>query len=62
MRDIIFIFIFSSVLLFFSIFPAIKLTEYIINKFSISYNYKNLISILLTIIISIIGGIFLRYF
>ena len=62
MKNIVFVLVFSIVLLFFSIFPAIKIVEYFdkANKLS-SFRY-NLYTVVLTIVISLIGGLFLRYF
>ncbi len=62
MKDIVFILVFSVVLLFFSIYPAIKITDFFDKKIELSNFQYNLFTIVLTIAISIVGGLFLRYF
>jgi len=61
MRSIIFVLIFSIVLLFFFIFPSIKIVEFFDKDDKLSdFNY-NLFTVLLTICLSLMGGIFLEY-
>ncbi|MFK5881299.1 MAG: hypothetical protein QM482_03710 [Sulfurospirillum sp.] len=62
MKDIIFILVFSVVLLFFSIYPAIRIVEFFDKKSKLSSFYYNLFTIIITISISLIGGLFLKYF
>ena len=62
MKDIIFISVFSVVLLFFSIFPAIKIVEFIEKRKKLTTKEYNLYTIVFTVIISLLGGLFLRYF
>ncbi len=62
MTDIGFILVFSVVLLFFSIYPAIKIVEFFDKKSNLSSFYFNLYTVLATILISLSGGLFLRYF
>jgi len=61
MRDTIFILIFSVVLLFFTAFPAIKIVEFFDKKDQLSSSNYNLFTVILTIILALIGGIFLRF-
>lgn len=62
MKDVIFISIFSVVLLFFSIFPAIKIVDMLAKRKKFSSKEYNIYTITFTIIISLIGGLFLKYF
>jgi|GEM_PF-1106852 len=62
MKDLLFISVFSIVLLFFSIYPAIKIVEFFDKKNRLSDNSYNFLTIIITILISIIGGVFLRFF
>jgi len=62
MRDFIFIMVFSVVLLFFAIYPAIKIVEFFDKNRKLSQRAYNLLTVIITIIIALIGGLFLRYF
>ncbi|MCF6173205.1 MAG: hypothetical protein L3J44_05415 [Campylobacteraceae bacterium] len=62
MKDILFILVFSVVLLFFSIYPAIKIVEFFDKKEKLDSFKFNLYTVVLTILISLSGGLFLRYF
>ncbi len=62
MKDIIFLLVFSVVLLFFSIYPAIKIVDKINEKKDLSVKQYNILTVILTIVISLIGGLFLKYF
>lgn len=62
MKDMVFILVFSVVLLFFSIFPAIKIVSLIEKKRKLSTREYNIYTIILTIAISLCGGLFLKYF
>ncbi len=62
MRDVLFVLVFSVVLLFFSIYPAIKIVEFFDKKSKLSSFYYNLFTIIVTILIALSGGLFLRYF
>jgi hypothetical protein len=61
MRDIIFILIFSVVLLFFTAYPAIKIVEFFDKKNKLNSFRYNLFTVLLTILLALAGGVFLRY-
>jgi hypothetical protein len=61
MRDIIFILIFSVVLLFFTAYPAIKIADFFNKKKHFSSSTYNILTILLTIFLALMGGIFLRF-
>ncbi len=62
MRDFIFIMVFSVVLLFFAIYPAIKIVEIFSKNKKLSQRTYNTLTIIVTIVIALIGGLFLRYF
>ncbi len=62
MKDIIFILVFSVVLLFFSIYPAIKIVEFIEKRKKLSSREHNIYTVVFTILISLLGGLFLKYF
>ncbi len=64
MINIILTLVFSIVMLLFMLFPAMKLTEFIDNKFNLNLTEKqnSFITISFTILFSLLIGIFLRYF
>ena len=62
MKEAILILVFSVVLLFFSIFPAIKIVEFIEKRKKLTPKEYNIYTIILTILISLLGGVFLRFF
>lgn len=62
MKEIVLLLVFSIVLLFFSIYPAIKTVEFFDKNNKLSSFYFNLFTVILTILISLIGGLFLQYF
>jgi hypothetical protein len=62
MRDLLFIMVFSIVLLFFAIYPAIRIVDFINSKKNLSEKAYNYYTIAITITIALIGGLFLRYF
>ena len=59
--DIVLTLTFSIALLFFMIFPAIKITEWIDNHYHIPQKLYTPLTILITIFLSISIGIFLGY-
>ncbi len=61
MRGIIFTLIFSIVLLFFFIYPSIKMVEFFDKDDKLSDFYYGLFTVLLTVALSLAGGIFLQY-
>ena len=52
---------FSVVMLMFMAFPAMKIVEWISSKKELSQQLQNVFIIILTIILSLIIGIFLNY-
>lgn len=62
MKDIVFILVFSVVLLFFAIYPAMKIVDFIEKKKKLTSKEHDIYTIIFTIIISLIGGLFLQYF
>ncbi len=62
MNEIVLLLVFSIVLLFFSIYPAIKIVEFFDKNNTLSSFYFNLFTVILTILLSLIGGLFLEYF
>ena len=52
---------FSVVMLMFMAFPAMKIVEWISSKKELSQQVQNIFIIVLTIILSLIIGIFLNY-
>jgi len=61
-NEIVLLLVFSIVLLFFSIYPAIKIVEFFDKNNTLSSFYFNLFTVILTILLSLIGGLFLEYF
>jgi len=62
MKDLLFTSVFSVALLFFAIYPAIKIVEFFDKKNRLSINSYNFLTVTITILISIVGGVFLRFF
>jgi len=62
MLNIVLTLVFSIVMLLFMAFPAIKIVELIDKKVNLSQKSKNVYIIVVTIILSLIIGLFLRYF
>jgi uncharacterized membrane protein YwzB len=61
MIEIVITLIYSVVMLMFMAFPAIKIVEFIKNKKELSKRVENLILISITIILSLIVGVFLQF-
>jgi hypothetical protein len=61
MIDIVITLVFSIVMLMFMAFPAIKIVEFIDSKTKLSQNSKNILTVVITIILSITIGIYLKY-
>jgi len=59
--EIVMTLVFSSVLLVFMIYPAMKIVEYLETKMEISDEMYNIWTIVLTIVLSLIVGIGLYY-
>jgi hypothetical protein len=62
MNDIIITLVFSIVMLLFMVFPAMKVTEMIYKKISLDKSYYNYLTLFLTVIFSLLIGLFLKYF
>lgn len=60
--DIVISLVFSSVLLVFMIYPAIKIVEYLEGKMTISDKMYNVLTIVITVILALIVGGGLYYF
>jgi Kef-type K+ transport system membrane component KefB len=52
---------FSVVMLMFMAFPAMKIVEWLANKKKLSQELQNILTIIFTVILSIMVGIFLNY-
>jgi len=61
MIDIILTLVFSVVMLLFMIFPAMKIVEIIEKKISIPQKWHNPLLFTLTILLSLIIGVYLRF-
>jgi len=61
MLDIILTLVFSVVMLVFMAFPAMKIVEWIETKRALSDTWHNLLQILITIFLSLLIGLFLRF-
>jgi len=53
--------VFSIVMLLFMAFPAIKIVEFLEPKLKLSEKSKNVLIIVITIILSLLVGLFLKY-
>ena len=61
MIDTVITLVFSIVMLLFMAFPAIKIVEFLEPKFNLSEKIKNILIIVITIILSLLVGLFLKY-
>ena len=61
MTDIVITLVFSIVMLVFMAFPAMKIVEWMKPKIDFSENIYNILQIVLTVILSLIVGLFLRF-
>lgn len=62
MIDIVLTLVFSVVMLLFMIFPAMKIVEWVEKRISVSDNWHNPLLFGVVIILSLMIGLFLRYF
>jgi len=60
--DIVVTLVFAIVMLLFMAFPAIKIVEFLEPKLHLSQRAKNIFIIAVTIFLSLLVGLFLRYF
>jgi hypothetical protein len=61
MTDIVLTLVFSVVMLVFMAFPAMKIVEWIKVKTNFSENIYNILQIFITILLSLLIGIFLKF-
>ena len=61
MLDIVITLIFSLVMLVFMAFPAMKIVEWIKPKTNYSEKMYNILQVLLTIVLSLLIGLFLKF-
>ncbi|MEA3419454.1 MAG: hypothetical protein U9Q90_08665 [Campylobacterota bacterium] len=61
MLDIILTLVFSIVMLIFMIFPAMKITEWIESKIEIPEKWHNPLMLVITLLLALSIGIFLRF-
>jgi len=61
MNPIVMTLIFSVVMLMFMAFPAMKIVEWFASKKELSQQIQNISIIVLTVILSIMVGVFLNY-
>ncbi len=59
--DIVLTLVFSIVMLFFMIYPAMKITEWIDARRPIPEKFYNAVTITIVILLSLAIGVFLRY-
>lgn len=59
--EIVLTLVFSSVLLVFMIYPAMKIVEFLETKMEISDRMYDISTVILTIVLSLIAGAFLYY-
>ncbi len=60
--NIVLTLVFAVVMLFFMIFPAIKITELLFENFNFSSKIYNSIVLAITVLLSLFIGIFLKFF
>jgi len=61
MTDIVLTLVFSVVMLVFMAFPAMKIVEWIKVKTNFSENIYNILQIFITILLSLLIGLFLKF-
>jgi uncharacterized membrane protein len=59
--DIILSLVFAAPLLVIMIYPAMKISKFLGNYFNIGENLYNKLTVILTIILSVIAGLFLHF-
>ncbi len=62
MIDIVITLVFSIVMLMFMAYPAIKIVEFIESKKELSQNTKNSLTVIFTILLSLLIGLFLKLY
>jgi len=61
MTDIVITLVFSIVMLVFMAFPAMKISQWLRPKLALSERAHNALQIILTIVLSLLVGLFLRF-
>lgn len=61
MIDIVLVIVFSIVMLFFMLFPAMKITEWIDGRFSVPQRYHTAVTLGIDIFLSLGIGLFLKF-
>ena len=62
MIDIVITLIFSAAMLIFMIFPAMKIVEFISSKKDLTKNVEDRLTIVITLVLSLSIGLFLKLF
>ena len=61
MMDIVITLIFSVAMLVFMAFPAMKIVNFLESKFTMSEKISNILQIIITILLSVLIGLFLKF-
>jgi len=61
MMNIVLTLVFSIVMLFFMLFPAMKIVEWLDSRFSIPEKFHTPLTIIVVILLSLSIGVFLKY-
>ncbi len=61
MIDTVLILVFSSIMLIFMVYPAIKITQFIFKNFDIPQKYFKSVMFAIVLILSLFTGLFLKY-
>jgi len=59
--DIVITLIFSVAMLVFMAFPAMKIVNFLESKFTMSEKISNILQIIITILLSVLIGLFLKF-
>ncbi len=62
MMDILLTLVFSAPLLVIMIYPAMKIADFISDRYNINQTLDDKLTIIITIILSLIGGVMLHFF
>lgn len=61
MLDVVLTLVFSIVMLFFMIFPAMKIVEWIDSRYPVPPKFYNPLTIIVVVLLSLLIGLFLKY-
>ena len=61
MINVVLTLVFSIVMLFFMIFPAMKIVEWIDSRYPVPERFYNLLTIIIVLLLSLCIGVFLKY-